>query len=113
LLCELCGLLVIADLGVVDREFRSQRDLPLIVVQRLVVQDAEYESLLVIAARNTDPHPLADARGFVREFYFHKIAWLIRWLSRLRPHIRICRLASSFVAPRQPAVRGRAAVSSE
>src|ERR1700730_9655531 len=55
----------------------SSSRLPGVVVQRLVVQSAVHQSILVVAVVNTHPHPLTDYGGFVLELDLHVIAALV------------------------------------
>lgn len=59
-------------------ELRPELDLSPVVPDRFVVQRAEDDLLLVVAARDADPHPLADAGGRVRELDLHVVAGLVR-----------------------------------
>ena len=77
---KLGRLFVFPDLSVPDRQLRPKPHLPGVVVQRLVVQRAEDQPLLVVTVINSHPHPLADSSGLVGELDFHMVA---RFVSRL------------------------------
>jgi hypothetical protein len=65
---------VVPDLSVAHHELGPEFDLSPIIPDRFVVQSAEYDPLRVVAARDADPHPLADAGGRVRELDLYVVA---------------------------------------
>lgn len=107
---EFCWLSVLSNLGVADRQFRSERKPTLVFVEGFVVENAEHELLLLITAGDADPHPLANARGLIGKLNLHVVAALKRWRRAALVSVGIHSLARSLVASRKPAGWGPAAV---
>ena len=74
---ELSRLLVVPDLSVAHREFRSEFDISLVIADGRVIQSADYDLLLIVAAHDPDPHPLADTGDRVRKLGLHVIAGFV------------------------------------
>jgi hypothetical protein len=68
---------VFSNLGVADRPFGSHRNPPYVAVQRFVVENAEHELLYLIAAVDSDLHPLADPGWPRRELNRYVVTSLI------------------------------------
>src|ERR1022692_540909 len=82
---ELSRLLVVPDLSVAHHEFRPEFDISLVIADGRVIQNADYDLLLIVAAHDPDPHPLADTGDRVRKLGLHVIAGFVGV-----SHLKLC-----------------------
>jgi len=68
---------VLLNLCVVNRHLGPMLDISVVIVQRLIVEASDDDLPLIVANFHPNPHPLPDACGFIRKFYFHVIAALV------------------------------------
>ena len=92
---------MLPNLGETDGKFNAEFQLAAFVIDGHVLQSTEDELVLIIAAINANPHPLANARDFVRELYFDVVTLFVfvhleapRVLSR---HLNTHKHSSIFV----------------